>query len=149
MQHRGNIGDDAPFQLHQSAAYIHAARGRNLPLLNQGKVAGSAADVHVEHGFAGAPAVVRCSGSLGCQDAFQIRPRRRHHKMPRQIGKRLHHRSGIFRAAAFTGDNHRAGVHHPAGDARLFILLLHQAAQRSGIHAVAFQQGRKVHRALV
>ena len=150
VQHGRNIGNFPCFcQLHQPSAHIQAPGRGDFPLPDQGQIAGSPADVHVEHRFPGLGAVAFRAAPLGGQGAFQIRPRRRHHKISCQVRNLSQHRPGILFPAGLSRDNDGAGIHILPPQARFFVFLPDEFSQSRGIHPVCVQQGRKMHRTAV
>ena len=150
IQNRGNIGDGAAaVKFQQPPAHVQAAGSLDFPVADQGEIAGSAADVHVQHRFSCPLGVVHCPRALGGQYAFQIGASGGHHELPGKIRQSVQHRPGVFLAAGLARDDDGAGVHAFPADARLPVFLRHQLPQRPGVHVALVQQGRKIHRTAV
>ena len=150
IQHRGDIGHGpvrSKFQ--QPSAYVQAAGFQDTSILNQGPIAGAAANIEVEHRFPCSLGVVHCSGPLGGQDTLQIRPCRSNHEFPGEVRKSVQHRPGIFLPGSLPCDNDGPGVDIRATDACLFIFGGYDIPDRRPIHMGIIQQGRKLDGAFI
>ena len=121
----------------------------DFPRLNQGQIAGAAANIHVQDSLARVLRPGHSTGTPGGQDALQIRTCCGYHKVSRQIGQGMEYRSGVFLAAGFAGDDNSTCVHRFPGDARFTVFFLHDTPQRRAVHVAFIQQGCKVDRASV
>ena len=120
-----------------------------MPVLDQRQIGGSAADVHVQDGFACPGRKIHCPRPLGGKDTLQIRPCRCHHKIPRVGGQCLQYRACILLAGGFPRDDDGTGIHILFINARGGIFPVHDPLQRLRVHQFPMKQGRKMDRAFI
>ena len=97
---------------HQPRADFDGAGVDDLTALDDGDLAGAAADIDVHDREIAALVIghVDRAGTVGRQDGFEIMPRRGADKFPRFRGKQRGDRFGVFLFHRFAGDDDRAGV---------------------------------------
>ena len=111
--------------------------------LHQSQIAGAAADVHVEHRFAGLGGEPFGACAFGCQDAFQIRPSGCDYEFPGKFLQAVQNGPGVFLPCGLAGDDDGPSGYQLGLNSRQTVFLRHDLPNACRIQPCGRQKGVK------